>query len=1074
MLHTVYKKTIQPKNIRYFLFAFATILMLSVPLHSAVQSQPHGNQQHVADTQANGPLPQVNEMNWSVAAPSSLADRDVYIPIGHQPPYSLAYYLGHFHRIANAVRDTDPNRGMIDIRVWRSSEAYDPNNVNSRVMENVLSLAWMYTRDEPWNPYYGDPATRERLETAIMYWLSFQDSEGYFGRPDDAGSNRDKALFFIKFMGEALVHLKNGPPIDPEVYHAVKEALELSMDLTLNHEDFWGQGVLYSNQYGNVFAGVTAYLTLYENEKIAQDLRRRLLMLDEHRSTAGYMSEGLGPDWGYYFGTHHTNIFMSWHYGRHLEVDGLNLGDPIREEYESTTEWLSYNAVPDGDQFYLNQAIETRSTRNHFHRLETPLSEVVPLSRAFHVTREEYEEQLAWSRTLTEQEWGNPRSLVTGFSGYSPYDFLFREFDTWYPTEEQRDEAFSQLPYIANERFNHQRVDSVVGNEFTYVRRPGYYAAFNAGPRVRNRQRMGFGLLWHPEFGLMLQSPSGTEGEAWGTRLPSRDMHLEHTNNFQVNIEVAGQPVTPVIGSADLPEGDLEVIYDGNTDLFDKRVLFGEDRIDVTINFTDVTLPRYAEDVFIEVLPLMLNDEERLVVHSDTVFRVRDEKVVMAIAFSGANRIQTTQERQEGHLRRNYVLANGTGKMTYSFLFDAEGLNVPPDPDEEPLQIRTVGDLQGVGMNLTGHFILMNDLDMGNSEFEPIGGIGDGERFSGIFDGNGYTISNLRIRREGVNTGNGLFASLESTGTIRNLGLENVDVIGGSNTGALVGQLYGTVSHCWSSGTVRSQVGGRVNTGGLVGTMQEGSLLDQSYSTAEVSGTNRRTGGLVGANRGTIRDSYATGSVTAERTDSDGHAGGLVGDNEGTIVTSYATGAVSGTMPGGLAGTISGVITDSYWDEQTTGMGTAAGGGSGDHSTAFGRTTAQMTGVAALEHMAGLDFDQIWYHTEGYPALKWQDDDEKDTSVSPEDHPQQLSLRQNWPNPFNSQTLISYTLPGEMPVRLAVYDVLGRKVGLLVNEVQASGNHEVRWDASGMSSGVYVYRLEAGGHNAARTMMLVR
>jgi hypothetical protein len=61
-----------------------------------------------------------------------------------------------------------------------------------------------------------------------------------------------------------------------------------------------------------------------------------------------------------------------------------------------------------------------------------------------------------------------------------------------------------------------------------------------------------------------------------------------------------------------------------------------------------------------------------------------------------------------------------------------------------------------------------------------------------------------------------------------------------------------------------------------------------------------------------------------------------------------------------------------------------------------------------------------------------------------------------------------------MLVRLTVYDILGRQVDIPVNEVQSSGNIEMRWDASGMSSGVYVYRLEAGGQSTVRNMMLVR
>jgi hypothetical protein len=1022
------------------------------------------------------PLAQVAPVDWSGISPASVGDRHVYIPIGHQPDQSFAYYLGNFHRIANAVRDTEPNRGFIDIHVWRSAADNSSQNVNTRVMENVLSMAWMYTRNEPWNPYYADPATRQRLEAAIHFWLSFQDQEGYFGRPDASGSNRDKTLFFIKFMGEALVHLKYGPPIDQQVYDSIKLALEKALIITLNNEDFWEQGITFSNQYGNVFAGATAYLTIYENEQIALDLKRRLLMLDEHRSTAGYMSEGRGPDWGYYFGTHHSNIFMSWHYGRHLEVDGLNLGEPIREEYEATTDWLSYNAVPDGDLFYLNRSIETRSTRNHFYRIETPLSEVVPLSRAFHVTKEEAQIRLQWSRSRMEQEWNTPPALITGFSGYMPYDFLFREFETWYPTDEQRNEAFSQLPYIASNRFNHLRVDSAVGNVFTYIRRPDYYVAFNAGPRVRNRQRMGLGFIWHPELGLLFQSPSAEAGEAWGTRLPARGLYLEENSSFPVSIKVGGESVVPVPGATNLPDPALEITYELNPNFFNKHLAFEENRIKVTINFVDVTIPRYAEDSFVEIIPLMLNTDDRLAVQNDTVFFVRDEKVVLAIAFSGAEIIQTSEDRREGHLRRNYVIARAAGKMSYEFLFDVSGIEVPGNSTNEPIQIRTLGDFQQLRSNLTGQFILMNDLDLANLDFSPIGDNTEGGRFSGIFDGNGYTISGLRIRREGVNSGSGMFAAVDSNGIIRNLGLAEVDVIGGSNTGALVGHLYGTVINSWSSGTVRSQTGGRVNTGGLVGTMNENSTLEQSFSTATVSGTNRRTGGLAGRNIGTIRNSYSTGSITAERVESGGLSGSLVGENEGMIEFSFGTGTVKGTMAGGLAGASSGIIKNSYWDVQSTGMSVAIGEGDGEVSMVLGWQTEQMYGMQALQNMPLLDYEQIWHLTSAYPALQWEDVDNIPLNTPPVGDYQPLSfeLHQNYPNPFNSSTSIRFILPESTIVVIEIYTILGKRLATLSEGPLTAGSHTVRFDASSIGSGVYLYRIRAGDFTDVNKMMLLK
>ena len=80
--------------------------------------------------------------------------------------------------------------------------------------------------------------------------------------------------------------------------------------------------------------------------------------------------------------------------------------------------------------------------------------------------------------------------------------------------------------------------------------------------------------------------------------------------------------------------------------------------------------------------------------------------------------------------------------------------------------------------------------------------------------------------------------------------------------------------------------------------------------------------------------------------------------------------------------------------------------------------------------------------------------------------PASYRLEQNYPNPFNPVTTIRYSLPAESRVVLKIYDVLGRVVATLVDAVQQSGEQSAAWDARGMASGVYVYRLEAAGLNS--------
>jgi chitinase len=88
--------------------------------------------------------------------------------------------------------------------------------------------------------------------------------------------------------------------------------------------------------------------------------------------------------------------------------------------------------------------------------------------------------------------------------------------------------------------------------------------------------------------------------------------------------------------------------------------------------------------------------------------------------------------------------------------------------------------------------------------------------------------------------------------------------------------------------------------------------------------------------------------------------------------------------------------------------------------------------------------------------------------------PTDYGLEQNYPNPFNPTTVVTYELPAASDVKLVVYDLLGREVAVLVNERKAPGNYEVQFNASGLSSGVFLYRLTAGDFGQTRKMALVK
>ena len=133
----------------------------------------------------------------------------------------------------------------------------------------------------------------------------------------------------------------------------------------------------------------------------------------------------------------------------------------------------------------------------------------------------------------------------------------------------------------------------------------------------------------------------------------------------------------------------------------------------------------------------------------------------------------------------------------------------------------------------------------------------------------------------------------------------------------------------------------------------------------------------------------------------------------------------------------------------------------------------------------GEEFEGLWtVRASADPVEQWADEpfdiriirSAEPTSSDPEDadRPVALELEQNFPNPFNPETVISFAMPEAAHVTLVVYDLMGRVVERLVDEERNAGYHRIRWDASHYSSGSYIYRIEAGGQSTTRVMTLMK
>ncbi|MGB5528359.1 MAG: T9SS type A sorting domain-containing protein, partial [Ignavibacteriaceae bacterium] len=88
--------------------------------------------------------------------------------------------------------------------------------------------------------------------------------------------------------------------------------------------------------------------------------------------------------------------------------------------------------------------------------------------------------------------------------------------------------------------------------------------------------------------------------------------------------------------------------------------------------------------------------------------------------------------------------------------------------------------------------------------------------------------------------------------------------------------------------------------------------------------------------------------------------------------------------------------------------------------------------------------------------------------------PEDYNLYQNYPNPFNPSTTIRYSVIKPDVVRIKIYDILGREVKTLVNELKQAGTYEVQFNASEIASGIYLYRIESGNFVQTKKMILLK
>ena len=253
----------------------------------------------------------------------------------------------------------------------------------------------------------------------------------------------------------------------------------------------------------------------------------------------------------------------------------------------------------------------------------------------------------------------------------------------------------------------------------------------------------------------------------------------------------------------------------------------------------------------------------------------------------------------------------------------------------DPYQVSSPAQLNEVRNYLSSHFIQTADISLNTyasgEGWQPIGGYSSSP-FTGVYDGGGYSITQLTINPSYTTEYLGLFAYVSSGGSLKNVRIQSGSINNAYKAGALVGYLdNGSVNNCYSL----INVTGESLLGGLIGRSRH-STITNSYSTGRVFGWSE-VGGLIGYSAGqdSIARNYATGNVFGSS-----NAGGLIGTavSPGHIERNYATGniesyssSVSNSSFGGLLGYVHGYYNGPIYIKNNYATGNVTGNPPADY-----------------------------------------------------------------------------------------------------------------------------------------------
>ena len=438
--------------------------------------------------------------------------------------------------LANGL-EGDPNSPTFG---WYKTNLYRHGNrgpTNARLMEPVYTLAWAYTLNKPWNPYYHDEILRARMEAGLAYWLTLQGKDGGFSENRGKGAQElPPTSFVLEFLVDMHEMLDKDGTADPNLRAQLFDSIQRAVTWAATDEGAINQGVHYSNQYcGSLYAMYRLWQQT-NDPKWKTMFDTRLDYWLENAQPSLFWLEGDGVE------TFAYSQVTEWEMDRLLMLSK----DPrILESFRKYYEWCSLNTLPenDGVTFVMDIAGHGRTTPaelpnlgGYYNHIISVLPEARPFQTRYNMTDAERETLIAnWFKNpIPPADRPTGRDMTSGYHPFHNYPMYFEPLGMWTQSDEERRAQMLKLPTLSQQRFTRYFTVEAGKDAYLFARRLGVYATMHWGRASDSRQVKGFGLVWLPGFGTLIRSSNEDARNSYITQMGKENTFRKSILDFVV------------------------------------------------------------------------------------------------------------------------------------------------------------------------------------------------------------------------------------------------------------------------------------------------------------------------------------------------------------------------------------------------------------------------------------------------------------------------------------------------------------------------------------------------------------